>query len=173
MEKLKRDLARDGGRDAPGAQASRDRGHRPGAGPRAAGGGGALHRVRRGAGRARGRHVRGDVRSTGRGLAAPQVGLSLRLFVMDAGWREGAPEPRAFVNPEVAWASEETETREEGCLSIPDRLVRVARPARVGLRWRGLDGAPHEGSFEGFAAACVQHEIDHLDGVLCIDRAAP
>ena len=109
----------------------------------------------------------------GRGLAAPQVGVSRRVFVMDVGWREGTPEPRALVNPEVAWASEETATREEGCLSIPGTVVAVTRPARVGLRWQDLDGAPQEGSFEGFAAACVQHEIDHLDGVLVTDREAP
>ncbi len=106
----------------------------------------------------------------GRGLAAPQVGVASRLFVMDAGWKEGAPEPRAFANPEVLWTSGETASREEGCLSIPGRLYRVTRPARLGLRWQGLDGTPQEGEFDGFEAACVQHEIDHLDGVLICDR---
>lgn len=109
----------------------------------------------------------------GRGLAAPQVGLGLRLFVMDVGWKEGAPDPRVFVNPEIVGASEEAVMREEGCLSIPGRLSRVTRPAEVGLRWRDLDGAEREGTFEGFAATCVQHEIDHLDGILCIDREEP
>lgn len=105
----------------------------------------------------------------GRGLAAPQVGVPLRLFVMDEGWKEGAPDPRVFVNPEIAWASEEQATREEGCLSIPGRTFRVTRPARVRLRWQGLDGAAREEAFAGFAAACVQHEADHLDGVLICD----
>jgi peptide deformylase len=109
----------------------------------------------------------------GRGLAAPQVGGSLRLFVMDAGWREGAPDPQAFANPRIEAASEAREAREEGCLSIPDRIVRVSRPAAVTLAWQDLDGAPRRGAFEGFAATCVQHEIDHLDGVLCTDLEEP
>jgi len=109
----------------------------------------------------------------GRGLAAPQVGLGLRLFVMDVAWKEGTPEPQVFVNPEIVEASAEAVTREEGCLSIPGRTSRVARPAEVALRWRDLDGAEREGRFEGFAATCVQHEIDHLDGILCIDREEP
>lgn len=107
----------------------------------------------------------------GRGLAAAQVGEALRLFVMDATWKEGRPDPRAFANPEIVDASAETATAEEGCLSIPDALATVERPARVRLRWRDLDGAAHEGDFDGFAARCVQHEIDHLDGVLMTDRA--
>jgi peptide deformylase len=105
----------------------------------------------------------------GRGLAAPQVGLPLRLFVMDAGWKEGAPDPRVFVNPAVLWSSPETATRGEGCLSIPGRTFRVTRPARVRLAWQTLDGAAREEEFAGFAAACVQHETDHLDGVLICD----
>ena len=109
----------------------------------------------------------------GRGLAAPQVGLGLRLFVMDVGWKEGAPDPQVFVNPEVLGVSDETATREEGCLSIPGRVSRVTRPAEVALRWLDLDGAVQEDTFGGFAATCVQHEIDHLDGVLCIDREEP
>jgi peptide deformylase len=109
----------------------------------------------------------------GRGLAAPQIGLGLRLFVMDVAWKEGEPEPYVFVNPVVVEASDERVTREEGCLSIPGRTSRVTRPAEVALRWQDLDGAEREGRFDGFAATCVQHEIDHLDGVLCIDREEP
>lgn len=109
----------------------------------------------------------------GRGLAAPQVGLPLRLFVMDVAWKEGEPAPQVFVNPEILDLSEEVVTREEGCLSIPGRMSRVTRPAEVGLRWRDVDGAAREGRFEGFAATCVQHEIDHLDGILCTDREEP
>ena len=109
----------------------------------------------------------------GRGLAAPKVGLSVRLFVMDVGWKDGEPDPRVFVNPEIAGASEARVTREEGCLSIPDRVSRVTRPMEVTLRWQDLDGVPREGTFAGFAATCVQHEIDHLDGILCTDREEP
>jgi peptide deformylase len=109
----------------------------------------------------------------GRGLAAPQVGVTLRLFVMDATWKEGAPEPRVLVNPELVDASEETALREEACLSIPGRSSWVRRPERVRLRWQDLEGLPREGAFDGFAATCAQHEMDHLDGVLCIDREEP
>jgi peptide deformylase len=109
----------------------------------------------------------------GRGLAAPQVGVPQRLFVMDVGWKEGAPGPQVLVNPEIVEASEERVTREEGCLSIPGRLSRVTRPAEVTLRWQDLDGAPRDGTFSGFAATCAQHEIDHLDGILCTDREDP
>ena len=109
----------------------------------------------------------------GRGLAAPQIGLPIRLFVMDVDWKEGEPQPQVFVNPEIVGASEERITREEGCLSIPGRTSRVSRPAEVALRWQALDGTPQEGTFGGFAATCVQHETDHLDGVLCIDREEP
>ena len=109
----------------------------------------------------------------GRGLAAPQVGVGLRLFVMDPGWKEGRPEPRVLVNPEVTWSSPETEVAEEGCLSIPGRTSRVRRPVAVRLRFQDEGGAPREEGFDGFAARCAQHEIDHLDGVLCIDREEP
>ena len=109
----------------------------------------------------------------GRGLAAPQVGVLSRVFVMDVAWKEGTPDPLVLVNPVVVAASDERVAREEGCLSIPGRTVRVSRPARVTLYWRDLDGHPHEGAFEGFGATCVQHEIDHLDGVLCLDREEP
>lgn len=109
----------------------------------------------------------------GRGLAAPQVGVLRRLLVMDVAWKDGAPDPHVLVNPVLASASEERVAREEACLSIPGRTALVSRPARVRLRWRDLDGHPREGAFDGFAATCVQHEMDHLDGVLCIDREEP
>jgi peptide deformylase len=109
----------------------------------------------------------------GRGLAAPQIGLGLRLFVMDVAWKDGEPEPMVFVNPEVLGTSEDRVTREEGCLSIPGRVSRVSRPAEVALRWQDLEGEWQEDTFDGFAATCVQHELDHLDGVLCIDREEP
>ena len=105
----------------------------------------------------------------GRGLAAPQVGLITRVFVMDSTWKSSDPTPRIFVNPEMTACSETIAVFEEGCLSIPNQTSRVARPDRVSLRWQGVDGAFQSGDFTGFEAACVQHEIDHLNGVLCTD----
>jgi len=107
--------------------------------------------------------------ANGRGLAAPQVGITQRLFVMDASWKDGAPDPQVFVNPRIVAASEKLAVRDEGCLSIPAQTSRVARPTQVTLAWQALDGALHEAVFSGFQAACVQHERDHLDGILCTD----
>lgn len=107
--------------------------------------------------------------ATGRGLAAPQIGDLRRVFVMDAGWKEGRPSPMIFVNPELVATSVDEVMQEEGCLSIPDQKVYVARPSEVTLRWQDLSGASQTGSFDGFQAVCVQHEMDHLDGILCID----
>jgi peptide deformylase len=105
----------------------------------------------------------------GIGLAATQLGIMRRIFVMDCS-AEGEPaEPMVFLNPEVLWSSEETVTAEEGCLSIPDVFDDVTRPARVRLRWLGLDSETHEAEFEGRRAVCVQHEIDHLKGRLFVD----
>ncbi len=104
----------------------------------------------------------------GRGLAAPQVGVTSRLFVMDCSWKDGLPDPRVFVNPEIT-AREGRQVNEEGCLSIPGVPRRVARPARVTLTFDGVAGRRSE-SFDGFAAACVCHEMDHLDGVLILDH---
>ncbi len=105
----------------------------------------------------------------GRGLAAPQVGVNARIFVMDATWKSGDPDPIVFVNPVILSSSDALAVNDEGCLSIPDRTCRIARPAQVTLRWQALDGEQLERDFTGFAAACVQHENDHLNGVLCID----
>ena len=106
----------------------------------------------------------------GRGLAAPQVGRLVRVFAMDVGWKSGAARaPRVFVDPEIVWAAPETAEREERCLSIPDRAVRVRRPVAVRLVWSGLDGQGHAALLEGIEAVCVQHECDHLDGRLIVD----
>ncbi len=105
----------------------------------------------------------------GIGLAAPQVGVSLRLVVLDL-MTEGKSEPVTLINPEIASASTETATREEGCLSLPGHYADVTRPAQVRVRYSALDGSKHEISAEGLLAACLQHEIDHLDGVLFIDH---
>ncbi|MEL6609504.1 MAG: peptide deformylase [Pseudomonadota bacterium] len=106
----------------------------------------------------------------GRGLAAPQVGVGLRVFVMDATWKTGAPTPMVFVNPVVTPIGTDTVVHEEGCLSIPDTPRRVSRPARVHVTWQDLDGAAHEAEFSGFESACIQHEADHLDGRLILDH---
>lgn len=110
----------------------------------------------------------------GVGLAAPQVGVIARMFVMDCVKEEGAPRrPMVLINPEIAWASEEMNTYEEGCLSIPDQYAEIRRPARVRMRWTDLNGAPQEEEFAGLWATCAQHELDHLNGKLFIDHLGP
>jgi peptide deformylase len=110
----------------------------------------------------------------GVGLAAPQVGVLARLFVMDCVKEEGAaPRPLVLINPEITWTSDETSTNEEGCLSIPEQFAEVRRPARVRMRWTGLDGAVQEEEFAGLWATCAQHELDHLNGKLFIDHLGP
>ncbi len=107
----------------------------------------------------------------GIGLAAPQVGVSQRLIVMDCIKKEGeAPRPMALFNPEVIWTSEDQNTYEEGCLSIPDHYADVTRPAEVKVRWLTPHGKIEEEQFDGLWATCVQHEIDHLNGKLFIDH---
>ena len=109
----------------------------------------------------------------GRGLAAPQVGVLQRLFVFDSDWKDAETRnPRVMVNPEVLWTSEETQDYTEGCLSIPDTPCRLSRPARITLRGQDLAGQTFEDTFDGITAVVVQHEFDHLDGVLIIDRPA-
>jgi len=108
--------------------------------------------------------------ASGRGLAAPQVGVMSRVFVMDAGWKAGEASPMCFVNPEIMWRSDAEQVNEEGCLSIPERPVLVTRPARIEVMWLDADGAQRRGAFDGFEAACICHEVDHLDGVLILDH---
>ncbi|MDB5414007.1 MAG: peptide deformylase [Rubritepida sp.] len=108
----------------------------------------------------------------GIGLAAPQVGSGLRLIVLDVGPKD-APEPMVLVNPEILAASREMAIREEGCLSLPGQYADVERPERVKVRWRGLDGMRHETEAEGLLGVCLQHEIDHLNGVLFVDHLSP
>ncbi len=105
----------------------------------------------------------------GIGLAAPQVGVGLRFAVVDL-MPDGEPAPIHLVNPEVVRVSEEWATREEGCLSLPGQYADVSRPARVLIRYHDLAGARREIEADGLLAACLQHEIDHLDGVLFVDH---
>lgn len=108
----------------------------------------------------------------GRGLAAPQVGVLKRLFVMDATWKEGAGTPLAMINPEILSFGPVEELGDEGCLSIPGVVTPVLRPSTVELRWQDQHGAQQQGAFEGFAARCIQHEYDHLEGLVTFDRLA-
>jgi peptide deformylase len=106
----------------------------------------------------------------GIGLAAIQVGVAKRIIVMDLA-REGEEKaPRYFVNPEITWSSEELFTYEEGCLSVPEIYDEVERPARVRLRYLDYHGNQVEEEAEGLFAVCIQHEFDHLNGVLFIDH---
>jgi len=107
--------------------------------------------------------------ASGRGLAAPQVGRLIRLFVMDCTWKEGKRTPVVMINPEILSRSSEMQRNEEGCLSIADHPVFVERPERIEAMWMDETGAQRRGAFDGVAAACVQHEIDHLDGILILD----
>ena len=106
----------------------------------------------------------------GIGLAAIQVGVPSRVVVMDLSKRETEAEPRVLINPEITWSSEEKSPYEEGCLSIPEIHEDVERPARVKVKYLDLDGKPHEEDADGLFATCIQHEIDHLNGVLFIDH---
>lgn len=106
----------------------------------------------------------------GVGLAASQVGRLLRMFVYNSG-DEG--EKGTLVNPEIVWMSEETEEAEEGCLSLPGTYYPVTRALRVRVHAQDLKGSPVEHEAEGFLARIFQHETDHLDGILFIDRLAP
>ena len=106
----------------------------------------------------------------GIGLAAPQVGVLSRMIVLDCVKGENeTPRPLVMINPEVVASSDEMNTYEEGCLSIPDQYADVTRPAEVEVRWTDADGAEHREGFGGLWATCVQHEIDHLNGKLFID----
>jgi len=106
----------------------------------------------------------------GIGLAAIQIAVARRVVVMDLAAKDAPPEPRFFVNPEIVWSSEETNVHEEGCLSIPDYYEEVTRPAKVRARFLDRDGKPREIEADGLLATCLQHEIDHLNGVLFIDH---
>ncbi len=106
----------------------------------------------------------------GIGLAAIQVGVPKQVIVMDLARQGEAPEPRYFVNPEILWASEETAPYEEGCLSVPEVYDEVDRPARVKLKYLDYHGQEVIEDAEGLFAVCIQHEMDHLKGVLFIDH---
>ena len=106
----------------------------------------------------------------GIGLAAVQLGVLKRIVTMDLSKKEGPSNPRIFINPEIVWKSDERSTYEEGCLSIPEIHEDVERPAWVKVKYLDLDGKPQEEEAEGLFATCIQHEVDHTNGVLFIDH---
>ena len=106
----------------------------------------------------------------GIGLAAIQVGVGKRVFTADLSKKEEAREPQVFINPEITWTSDEKAIQEEGCLSIPEYYEDVERPVQVKVKYLDLDGKAHEIEADGLLARCVQHEIDHINGVLFIDH---
>jgi len=106
----------------------------------------------------------------GIGLAAIQVGVRRRIVTMDLAKKDEPRNPKVYINPELVWASEERSTYEEGCLSIPEYYEEVERPAQVRVRYSDLSGNEQEVEANGLLATCLQHEIDHLNGVLFIDH---
>jgi peptide deformylase len=106
----------------------------------------------------------------GIGLAAIQIGEARRIVTMDLAKKDEPKEPQVFINPEIVSHSGDKNIHEEGCLSIPEYYEEVERPAAVKLRYLDLDGKPHEVEADGLLATCIQHEIDHLNGVLFIDH---
>jgi peptide deformylase len=106
----------------------------------------------------------------GIGLAAIQVGVPKRVVTMDLSKKEEQQAPRVFINPEILWSSDDKATYEEGCLSIPEFYEQVERSAQVRVKYLDLEGREQELEAKGLLATCLQHEIDHLNGVLFIDH---
>ena len=106
----------------------------------------------------------------GIGLAAIQIGVARRVVTMDLAKKDEPKQPQVFINPEVTWASDEKATYEEGCLSIPEYYEEVERPKSVKVKYLDLDLKPQEIEADGLLATCLQHEIDHINGVLFIDH---
>ncbi len=106
----------------------------------------------------------------GIGLAAIQVGTAKRVVTMDLAKKDEPKNPQVFINPEIVWSSDEKATYEEGCLSIPEFYGDVERPAQVKVKYLDREGQPQEVEANGLLATCLQHEIDHLNGVLFIDH---
>jgi peptide deformylase len=106
----------------------------------------------------------------GIGLAAIQIGEPKRVVTMDLAKKDDEAQPQVFINPEVVSQSDEKATHEEGCLSIPEYYEEVERPAAVTVKYLDLDGKPQQVEATGLLATCLQHEIDHLNGVLFIDH---
>ena len=106
----------------------------------------------------------------GIGLAAIQIGVPLRIVVMDLAKKDEAPAPRYFVNPEIIWASDDKKPYEEGCLSVPEYYDEIERPARIKIKYLDYHGKEIVEDADGLFAVCFQHELDHLEGVVFIDH---
>ena len=106
----------------------------------------------------------------GIGLAAIQIGVPKRVVTLDLAKKDEPKQPLVFINPEVVWASDEKATYEEGCLSIPEYYEEVERPKSVKVKFLDVDLQPQEIEADGLLATCLQHEIDHINGVLFIDH---
>jgi len=106
----------------------------------------------------------------GIGLAAVQIGVAQRIIVMDLDQRDGKKNPRHFINPVITWRSDEVAVFEEGCLSVPEIWDDVERSERIKATYQDRDGKTHELEADGLLATCLQHEMDHLEGVLFIDH---
>ena len=106
----------------------------------------------------------------GIGLAAIQIGVAKRILVIDLDQKEGKKNPVAYINPKITWTSEEMAVFEEGCLSVPEIWDDVERPARIKCEYLDRDGNSQVLEAEGLLATCLQHEMDHLNGVLFIDH---
>ena len=106
----------------------------------------------------------------GIGLAAPQVGVLKRVIVLDIAREGEAPQPLRLANPEVVWVSDDDTVYNEGCLSVPEHYADVARPASCRVKYLDHENKSREIAADGLLATCLQHEIDHLDGVLFIDH---
>ncbi|GBQ06766.1 N-formylmethionylaminoacyl-tRNA deformylase [Saccharibacter floricola DSM 15669] len=108
-------------------------------------------------------------KAPGIGLAAPQVGISQRFVLVDVAREDEERAPMVLINPEIIDESEDLAAREEGCLSLPNQYAEVVRPDAVKVRYRTLAGEVIEQEVDGLLATCIQHEIDHLDGILFVD----
>ncbi|MDX1710723.1 MAG: peptide deformylase [Rhodovibrionaceae bacterium] len=106
----------------------------------------------------------------GIGLAAPQVGVSKRVLVVDVAREEEEPNPLRMGNPELVWVSDDDQSYEEGCLSLPEHYAEVVRPRAIRVRYLDHENEIRELECEGLLATCIQHEIDHLDGILFVDH---
>jgi len=109
----------------------------------------------------------------GIGLAAPQVGVTRRVLVLDVARDGGPPSPLKIANPEILWRSEELATYSEGCLSLPEHYADVSRAAKIRLRYLDYQNEIRQLDAEGLLATCIQHEMDHLEGVLFVDHISP
>ena len=109
-------------------------------------------------------------KAPGVGLAAIQIGVARRIVTVDTAKKDEPKDPQVFINPEVVWTSDEKNTYEEGCLSIPEYYEEVERPSEVKVRFMNLEGKTQEIAANGLLATVLQHEIDHTNGVLFIDH---